>query len=684
MKRTCLILLVLALACILTAAPAEASAASGDPLTYTLMEDGNSCSITGCDPHVSSVVIPAAHDGLPVLSIAGDAFIDCKNLESFRTEEGQPVFYAEDGVLFTDDPVKTLVRFPNAYPLRYYQAPEGTKAIAPWAFAGVDSMWYVHFRDGLESIGDYAFTGISCSAAFYFPDSVTDIGGKLLQNQTASVAFYGSETCRVRQYSYDHEIPYGLVLPSEKKVRTVQLGEPDLADAEGIPEPDPAKIYTVPEAPQYVDYDFNINYWQDLSSWQDDGYSELRINLQDLWSEITPDAEGNTLNGMDPRTGLYGIGTTGSETVLRGYGRDGSVTGVRVVNGDFMFFLPGAYSLGVSGGSGTSVSVLPYEPVIVASRGDLPVDPSGLHQAPNGVSFQEYFFPFGYTTVSTSFPIDVSVFSYSITDARGLFAPESSGYAAVRIRFDDPILAGRYDQVVLEFDCMQFLFENESISCYASSRFGLDESFGLKMAELLETLQETMSGVYFPEDIPMNRVTVRVNGSYPNCDPDSVIELDESLAEYTRNNVIDYVHEMTHAVDYSLGLDLPSAWMEGRAEYISRKVCSELGIYVWQYEQDCDWSFLSEEDRADFFRYYTESVSRETTYTVGYYFFRYLCDTYGEDVSAKIMQNLADTGLKNHNLFTGNVPAHFFKKSVTEVTDPDVFQNFIRDVVEKK
>ena len=48
------------------------------------------------------------------------------------------------------------------------------------------------------------------------------------------------------------------------------------------------------------------------------------------------------------------------------------------------------------------------------------------------------------------------------------------------------------------------------------------------------------------------------------------------------------------------------------------------------------------------------------------------------------MQNLADTGLKNHNLFTGNVPAHFFKKSVTEVTDPDVFQNFIRDVVEKK
>lgn len=33
-----------------------------------------------------------------------------------------------------------------------------------------------------------------------------------------------------------------------------------------------------------------------------------------------------------------------------------------------------------------------------------------------------------------------------------------------------------------------------------------------------------------------------------------------------------YAHEMTHAVDQSVGIGMCSCWMEGRAEYISRKM----------------------------------------------------------------------------------------------------------------
>ncbi len=65
-----------------------------------------------------------------------------------------------------------------------------------------------------------------------------------------------------------------------------------------------------------------------------------------------------------------------------------------------------------------------------------------------------------------------------------------------------------------------------------------------------------------------------------------------------------------------------------------------------------------------------------------YYFFRYLCDTYGEDISVKIMENLFEAAGKLPD-DEWNMPDDVLKKCVTDATDPDVFQNFVRDVVEK-
>ena len=150
MKR--IVLILSALLCALCLA----AFASADSLTYTLLEDGSGYEITGCeDLYVTEVTIPAAHENLPVLSIAGGAFYRCDQLTAFRTEEGQPVFYAEDGVLFTDQPVKTLVCFPAAYARNAYQAPADLRAVAPWAFAGQHTLDFLHFREGVESFGDY-------------------------------------------------------------------------------------------------------------------------------------------------------------------------------------------------------------------------------------------------------------------------------------------------------------------------------------------------------------------------------------------------------------------------------------------------------------------------------------------------------------------------------------------------
>ena len=112
-----------------------------------------------------------------------------------------------------------------------------------------------------------------------------------------------------------------------------------------------------------------------------------------------------------------------------------------------------------------------------------------------------------------------------------------------------------------------------------------------------------MNGVYWPEGQAISHITVRVNGRYPSSF-DSVIQLDSAFAKYSKQNIESYAHEMVHAVDQTLGYSLPGCWLEGRAEYISRKVCDRMKAGYDKYKPKYNWKFLSDKDKADFFRFY--------------------------------------------------------------------------------
>lgn len=71
-----------------------------------------------------------------------------------------------------------------------------------------------------------------------------------------------------------------------------------------------------------------------------------------------------------------------------------------------------------------------------------------------------------------------------------------------------------------------------------------------------------------------------------------------------------------------------------------------------------------------------------TADSVGYYFFRYLCETYGEGVSARITANLAAL-TEYSNRANDESCAVQFRQCVEAATEPGVFQNFVRDVIEK-
>ena len=672
MKRVLIFLAVLV--CLLCAF----ACASAESLSYALLEDGSGYEITGCSASAEVVTIPAKYRGLPVVSIAGEAFLSCEHLEEFRTEKDQATFYAEDGVLFTDVPVKTLVRFPNAYPRDYYQAPADVKAVGPWALAGMWKMNYFHFQEGLESLGDHMLDSVDCFADIYFPASVKTIGNDLLLHQKRSVAFYAPENSLVCRYAWDNNIPCCAIFDWQIKKQTVELAEPDLTDAEGLPAPKRKQAVT---DFSWWGYDYDPAVSCDLSEKQGDPDTELVLDLCGVWKELTPDAKGQTDGGMDPRTGLYGIGYTDGETVLRGYDRNGKLTGTRVVSGDFVFSLPEAYSVGVTGGKDTVLRLVPYQPILTASTGMLPLDIDRFHYLAENSRVQYYVIPYSRASVSYDYPYYVNTFTCSVKDPGGNEAENSPRYGIVKMMFGDPYMLDHAGKIALKFDHLDVLYEAEDFTCIAASRFNLDETFGIRLHDILNTVKTAMSGTYYPADRKINPVTVRVTGEYPTSS-DSLITLDDDLAVITNDNILTYAHEMTHAVDQSIGIGMCSCWMEGRAEYISRKICDSLGISYWKYEDQYDWSFLAEEYREDFFSYYTEHANNETYYSVGYYFFKYLCDTYGENVSADIMRNIWDAAAKQPEN-EWNIPNDVFKKCVTDATDPDVFRNFIRDVVEK-
>ena len=134
---------------------------------------------------------------------------------------------------------------------------------------------------------------------------------------------------------------------------------------------------------------------------------------------------------------------------------------------------------------------------------------------------------------------------------------------------------------------------------------------------------------------------------------------------------------MVHAIDESseaFQFITPSAWQEGRAVYIAEKVCKAMKIKSGTNYSKKDLRFLTDEDKADFYRYFYDSGDRWTSYPVGYMFVKYLCGRYGEDVLGKIEDNV------NHTRFSlASDFRKLFLECIISVTDPDVFRDFVRD-----
>ncbi|MBQ3278893.1 MAG: leucine-rich repeat protein [Clostridia bacterium] len=686
MKKLAVALFLLGLLVFAIIFPASAKT---NQLSYTLLKDGSGYEISECAADATVVMIPAEYEGLPVKSVADRAFTSCPSLKMFVVNPDNQFLYSEDGVLFTDNPVKTLLRFPNQkkYDSFAYQVPEGTEVIAPWAFSGCSFLQFLHIPEGVTTLGDYAFAEATppINLSVYVPDSLTKIGKNLTQNIHGNLAVYGNKGSAMLKYAKGHRIPCQEYKTMEPLEKTVIEGRFDLTDADVSELPDPEKRVLVQIVESIDFYGINIVFNRDISGLQNMPHSEVYFPLEKRWPAILPNSEGKTANGHPALEGLYGIGYTETEAVLRGYDAKGNITGTRKVNGDFMFSLPGAVSMGIAGGSNTNVAVVPYEPVIISSPGDYPLSRELFRSSDTCAPIRSFIQTYPYSYHSAVFPDYLNIVRFRRTEAFGATDSATTHWAMMTLVLEDPYLLDQINQITYQFHAMETIYENDDITFMASQTYmnKLEKSIGEKAWNVFATEMKMMEGVYYPAGAELNHVVLLLNGVYPSTfsvdSSTSYINLDDQCLPFSKNGYA-YTHEMVHAIDESfrneISLLVPSAWMEGRAEYIGNKACKALklrgnGDYPKRYK----WSFLSEEDKADFFSYYYNSTNRETSYPVGYYFFKYLCDTYGEDISVRITENIMNAS------FTESNKAEVFKECVTSVTDPDVFQNFVRDVI---
>lgn len=210
-KQAISIFLILALlATFLPAGILSVSAASETDIAYPV-EEGNiffdkaTGTITGSDSCIQSAEIPAEIEGVPVTTIANEAFADCGEMirvsipksvtnigsEAFRycsslesiyvDEENENYSCDENGSALLNKDGTQLLQYPAGLgcPCGYalsYTIPDSVETIADFAFYNNYMVEYIDFPASVTSIGDYAFLGCKSLRAARFVGNAPQLG----------------------------------------------------------------------------------------------------------------------------------------------------------------------------------------------------------------------------------------------------------------------------------------------------------------------------------------------------------------------------------------------------------------------------------------------------------------------------------------------------------------------------
>lgn len=221
LKSVCALLLAAMLVC--TGLFLQAFAQTIEEL-YTYTKFGDGIMITKYNGNETELVLPREIDGFPVMYLDADwlpeavaenvtaitlpntlymvfdgAFSVMPKLQAMYVEEGNPYFYAENGILFeTRNGVTTLLVYPatksdthyaipdgvqivggfwgNQY-LQTVTVPEGVQTLLVDAFYNCTALTQIKLPRSLKYIQSYAFDGCTALTTVWFSNSLPNSGG---------------------------------------------------------------------------------------------------------------------------------------------------------------------------------------------------------------------------------------------------------------------------------------------------------------------------------------------------------------------------------------------------------------------------------------------------------------------------------------------------------------------------
>ena len=135
-------------------------AAADQEISYTLNAAQDGYLVSGCDENAVLLVLPAVHNGLPVVGTAENAFANCKYLQKVRVEAESVYLQVCDGILM-DATGKTLLLYPARRAGADLVIDENVTAIADYAFAYCQNLRSITISTQVETIGDHAFEAVN-------------------------------------------------------------------------------------------------------------------------------------------------------------------------------------------------------------------------------------------------------------------------------------------------------------------------------------------------------------------------------------------------------------------------------------------------------------------------------------------------------------------------------------------
>ncbi len=135
-------------------------AAADQEISYTLNAAQDGYLVSSCDENAVLLVLPAVHNGLPVVGTAENAFANCKYLQEVRVEAESVYLQVCDGILM-DAAGKTLLLYPARRAGADLVIDENVTAIADYAFAYCQNLRSITIGTQVETIGDHAFDAVN-------------------------------------------------------------------------------------------------------------------------------------------------------------------------------------------------------------------------------------------------------------------------------------------------------------------------------------------------------------------------------------------------------------------------------------------------------------------------------------------------------------------------------------------